>query len=146
MNPGERQSVTMPGSNKDAENAGTGPSRGQVVSCHLRDRMASNHGVPGGPPPALTSFSRERALHVHLLYLSLSLSYLIRRDDILQMLDDLRGQATSPDQPSLFTGTHMPGSVYSQNDPHSFFARSQCPREFKKCSLNYKGMGVGAFL
>lgn len=99
---------------------------------------------PAISPPALTSFCCERALHVRLL--CPSLSYLIRRDDILQMLDDLWGQATSPNQPSLFAGTHMPGSIYSQNDPHSFFARSQWPGEFKKCSLNHIGMGVGAFL
>ena len=46
---------------------------------------------------------------------------------MFQMLGDLWAKATSPDRASLFTGTHMLGSIYPRNDPHSFSARNQGP-------------------
>lgn len=47
---------------------------------------------------------------------------------LFQMPCDLWRKVSCPGHPSLFTGTHMPRSIYPRSDPHLFSARSQCPR------------------
>lgn len=135
---GEAEPPNGPGSSKDAENAGTGPPCGLVASCHRGEEISFHCSVPGSPQVLTSSPSRiascESALHVSPACLSLSLSLISHKErQYIPNARDLWGKATSPDQASLFTGTHMLGNIYPRNDPHSFSARSQWPGEFKKC-------------